>query len=316
MTQPAPFDAVSLRYLHAQHLATVPPEDAWLIDGVWGARHVGVLGGPPKTTKTWLALDIAISVASGTPCLGRFPCARPGPVLLYAAEDSEEMLRERIDAICASRGLSLPDVPLYAITEPALRLDLPSYQQKLNQTLAAVKPELVILDPFVRLHQQNENDAGAVSAILGYLRELQRRHLTAVLVVHHTRKNGSASSPGASLRGSSDFYAWGDDMLYLRRDDDHLVLTIEHRSSKSPDPIAVRLVDGPVPHLQVISQGARQRLGIDDSVMAALSGSALPLTRTALRTSLGVRNLDLGVVLAHLERSGRIVRTPSGWRPT
>lgn len=154
---------------------------------------------------------------------------------------------------CAfSRRCSAGGSSAGTITEPTLRLDTPSYQQKLNQTLASVKPELLILDPFVRLHQQNENDAGAVSAILGYLRELQRRHNTAILVVHHTRKNGSLTSPGASLRGSSDFYAWGDDMLYLRRDDDHLVLTIEHRSSKSPDPLALRLVDGDAPHLQVV----------------------------------------------------------------
>jgi len=315
MTTPAPFDSASLRYLHAQHLAAIAPDDVWLIDGLWGVQHVGVLGGPPKTTKTWLALDIAVSVASATPCIGRFPCSRSGPVLLFAAEDSEEMLRHRIDALCASRGLSLPDIPLYVITEPTLRLDTPSYQQKLSQTLAGVKPALLVLDPFVRLHQQNENDAGAVSAILGYLRELQRRHLTAILVVHHTRKNGSSTSPGASLRGSSDFYAWGDDMLYLRRHDEHLVLTIEHRASKSPEPLTLRLVDGNTPHLQVVANLPKQRAGIDEAVLSALSSSPLPLTRTALRSLLGVRNLDLGVALDHLERGGRIQRTPSGWRP-
>jgi hypothetical protein len=314
MTDSAPFDSVSLRYLHAQHLAAIAPEDAWLIDGLWGAHHVGVLGGPPKTTKTWLALDMAISVASGTPCLGRFTCARPGPVLLFAAEDSEEMLRRRIDSLCASRALSLPDIPLYVITEPSLRLDLPSYQQKLSQTLAAVKPELLILDPFVRLHRQNENDAGAVSALLGYLRELQRRHLSAVLLVHHTRKNGTSSSPGNSLRGSSDVHAWGDDMLYLRRDADHLVLVIEHRSCKSPEPVTLQLVDGDTPHLKVIDLAPKSRLGIHDALLSTLSRSS-PMTRTALRDQLRVRNHDLGLALEQLERAGRITSTPSGWRP-
>lgn len=313
--QPDPFDHVSLRYLHAQHLASVLPEHTWLIDGLWGARHVGVLGGPPKTTKTWLALDMAISVASATPCLGRFPCTRSGPVLLYAAEDSEEMLRHRIDALCMSRGISLPDIPLFVITEPSLRLDLPSHQQKLSHTLAGLKPELLILDPFVRLHRQNENDAGAVSAILGFLRELQRHHLTAIILVHHTRKNGAAGNPGSSLRGSSDVHAWGDDNLYLRRSDDHLVLTIEHRASKSPEPVTLQLVDGDTPHLTAIDVAPRSRLGMHDAVLSSLGRSTFPLTRTALRTELGVRNHDLGLALADLERAGRISRTASGWCP-
>jgi hypothetical protein len=314
MSHSTPFDSVSLPYLHARDLAAIPPQETWLIDDLWGVHHVGVLGGAPKTTKTWLGLDMAISVASGTPCLGRFRCARSGTVLLYAAEDSEDMLRHRIDCLCASRALSLPDIPVYVITEPALRLDLPSHQQRLSQTLASLKPELLVLDPFVRLHRQNENDAGAVSAILGYLRELQRHHWTAIALVHHTRKNGSSASPGNSLRGSSDVHAWGDDMLYLRREDDHLVLTIEHRSCKSLQPVTLRLVDGDAPHLEVINVVPRSRLGIDDAILSTLSRSGTPLTRTALRDQLRIRNQDLGLALEQLERASRITSTPSGWR--
>ena len=78
-------------------------------------------------------------------------------------------------------------------------------------------PRLLVLDPFVRLHRIDENDAGQVSALLGYLRELQREHDVAVLVVHHARKNGSAGQSGQSLRGSGDFFAWADSLLYVRR---------------------------------------------------------------------------------------------------
>jgi hypothetical protein len=43
----------------------------WLIDGLWSDAAVGVLGGEPKCCKSFLALDAAVSVASGTPRLGR-----------------------------------------------------------------------------------------------------------------------------------------------------------------------------------------------------------------------------------------------------
>jgi hypothetical protein len=80
---------------------------------------------------------------------------------------------------------------------------------RLRESVAKVAPRLLVLDPFVRLNRIDENAAGQVSALLGYLRELQREHDDAVLVVHHARKNGSAGQPGRSLRGSGDLCALG-----------------------------------------------------------------------------------------------------------
>jgi hypothetical protein len=44
----------------------------WLVQGLWSDQAVGILGGEPKCCKSFLALDLAVSVASGTPCLRRF----------------------------------------------------------------------------------------------------------------------------------------------------------------------------------------------------------------------------------------------------
>ena len=60
----------------------------WLVEEMWGARSVGVIGGAPKCSKTWLGLDIALSVATGTACLGKYVVPEPGPVLMYLAEDA------------------------------------------------------------------------------------------------------------------------------------------------------------------------------------------------------------------------------------
>ena len=81
-------------------------------------------------------------------------------------------------------------------------------------TLASQRPKLLILDPFVRLQRADENDARQVAAILAALRELARTFNAAVLLVHHARKSGAAV-PGQALRGSGDFWAWGDSNLYL-----------------------------------------------------------------------------------------------------
>jgi len=68
-----------------------------------GEACVGFIVEHPKGNKSWLSLDMAVAVASGTPCLGRFPVPRPGPVLVYAAEDHLDTVRTRLVGLCAGR---------------------------------------------------------------------------------------------------------------------------------------------------------------------------------------------------------------------
>jgi RecA-family ATPase len=284
----------------------------WLIEPLWTRAAVGILGGAPKCCKSWLALDIALSVASGTSALDAFDVKDSGPGLLFMAEDSAAVVKRRLLALCAHRGLSLDDIPLHVITTPVLRLDRERDQARLRDAARRFSPRLVLLDPFVRLHRIDENDAGEVSALLGYLRELQRELDLAVLVVHHARKNGSAVQPGQSLRGSGDLHAWGDSNLYVRRCKDSLTLTVEHRAAKAPEPISFELVDDEHPHLVIAAQGEKPADGLEQRVIDTLHARA-PLARAQLRDILHVRNERLGEVLARLAASGAIIHAGNGW---
>jgi hypothetical protein len=55
----------------AWRLAECPEQQRWLVDGLWSEEAVGIIGGEPKCCKSFLALDLATAVASGTPCLRR-----------------------------------------------------------------------------------------------------------------------------------------------------------------------------------------------------------------------------------------------------
>src|SRR5262249_60080845 len=116
-------------------------------------------------------------------------------------------------------GVALPDLDIQVITAPTLRLDLEADWRSPAQTVLELKPRLLILDPFVRLHRIDENASGEVAPLLAYLRELQRRYGLAVVVVHHAKKGAGRIRAGQALRGSSEFHAWGDSNLYLRRSD-------------------------------------------------------------------------------------------------
>lgn len=291
------------------HIDTKTPEPAWLITSLWGEQAVGFIGGTPKSCKTWLALELAVAVASGRPCLGRFAVRDPGPVLLYTAEDGAADVKRRVAAIARARKIELERLAVGLITEPMLQLDRPGDQHRLAATLAKVKPRMLVLDPLVRLHRGDENSAGDVSALLAFLRGLQREHGVAIAVVHHVRKNASSGQPGQALRGSGDLHAWSDSNLFLLHRNDRLELHAEHRNHPAPDPLAVVLATKPEHLVAADIDEDPHGNGLHElhvRVVEALAAS--PLTRTELRDRLRVRNETLGEVLAELEDQGRVHR--------
>jgi RecA-family ATPase len=305
----------------AHELTLLSAEQRWLIEGLWAAEAVGIVGGEPKCCKSFLALDMAIAVASATPCLRRFPVARPGRVLLFAAEDALSTVRQRLDGICASVGLCLADLDLQVITAPTLRLDIELDRNRLDDTVRALRPMLLILDPFVRLHRIDENVSADVAPLLDYLRGLQRRYQTAVVLVHHARKGAAHLRAGQALRGSSELHAWGDSNLYLRRTGvgDNLTLTIEHRAAASSEGLALHLNangDGLALHVD-------EPLSIDpshapapnalDRIEALLTDATVPLSLKALRAAAKMRAATVSDALAALVTQGRACRSDKGY---
>ena len=291
----------------------------WLVTGLWLEQAVGVLGGEPKCCKSFLALDLAVAVASGTACLRHFPVPTAGRVLLYAAEDALHIVRRRLEGICVAAQLNLLDLNVQVITAPTVRLDLQTDRDRLEHTVKELKPRLLVLDPFVRLHRVDENASGEVAPLLAYLRELQRRHQLAVLVVHHAKKGGARIRAGQALRGSSEFHAWGDSNLYLRRLENDLNLTVEHRAAPSPPPIALELAqrgDSLALELRAPTHPTEAPMpsSVEERILSALGRAGRPVPAAELRAQCCVRKATFYAQLDELTRSGRLVRTAEGYR--
>ena len=308
----------TLPVTRASELPVCLPEHAWLIQDLWATEAVGIVGGEPKCGKSFLALDMVVAVAAGVPCLRRFPAAQCGPVLLYAAEDALHVVRTRLEGICRAAAVTLADLPIHVITAPSVRLDLAEDRQQLQTTVATLRPVLLVLDPFVRLHRIDENASSEVAPLLAYLRELQRRFALAVVLVHHARKGAGTMRGGQALRGSSELHAWGDSNLYLRRVDERLLLSIEHRAAPSQsglplalrgngDALALAIVDAtpilPAPLLSPL-----------DKLADVLAHTDRPLTVVELRQACRMRTAHVCQALAALTAQGRVHKTAAGYR--
>lgn len=301
---------MTLPVCRAAHLAEKPETHRWLIEALWSDEAVGIVGGEPKCGKSFLALDLAVAVASGVPALRRYGVPHPGPVLLFAAEDPLHVVRDRLAAIAEASGVDFDTLDVHVITQPMLRLDLDADRQRLRQTVAALRPRLLVLDPFVRLHRIDENAAGEVAPLLASLRTLQRQLHAAVLVVHHARKGGDRKRPGQALRGSSELHAWGDSNLYLHRSHDDITLHVEHRAAPGLEALSLELRGGAGLALRAHPAPAPSPPTADpaERVRQALAHAGTPLTRAELRDACRIRTQTLGQVLARLKARGAVVQ--------
>ena len=145
--------------------------------------------------------------------------------------------------------------------------------------------------------------------ILAFLRHLQRRFASAVVLVHHARKS-AATRPGQALRGSSELHAWGDSNLYLRRRDNQIVMTVEHRAAPGLNDIEIELADdGQGPALRLRRQGpdkaVAQHPTAEQRIVEVLTDAEQPLSQAQIRKRAAARNSTVSATLQEL------IRTPA-----
>ena len=309
----------TLPVLNPAQLAQIPAQPAWMIEHLWGHSGVGIIAGAPKSCKSWMALDIAVSVATNTLCLGKFHILTAGRVLIYMAEDSLAILFQRLKSIANHKTVDWKEINIGILSPDSLQLDNKNDQQRLENTIKEEKPVMIILDPLIRMHSSDENCSGEVSAILAYLRRLQKTYNTAVCVVHHAKKNGfNASQPGLGMRGSSDFHAWGDSNLYLKRKDNNLILAVEHRAAQSIEPLHIKLnveIEETI-HLETVNASediSKITFNIEEKVLDLLSSDNTPITQKILRETFNVRNQTLSDALKKLQVQKKIHKSKKGW---
>lgn len=210
------------------------PENPHFIDeGLLNEGSVMVIGGPPKSYKSFILNSLLINVATGTNAFGAFrkhagkdhPCflvPQPRRILLFEQEIGEIDLKARFKDTLAE--LSSEQSPLLLTnlythsTDHSLQLDKPEGVKALDKIIGEIKPDLVAFDPLIEFHTSDENDAQEMSLVLRNLDLLREKHKFTSILSHHTKKPMEGSTgPGTPnrLRGSSALYGKGDAFLML-----------------------------------------------------------------------------------------------------
>lgn len=206
-----------------------------LVKELLGAGSLSVMFGPPQAGKSFLALDIAFSVATGRPWLGR-PTTQ-GPVV-YAVGEGQSGMRNRRMALALSRLAQGDAEPPMAFIPAAL--DAPREVDKLVACLdQAAKlygkpPSLLVIDTlFQYFGDGDENSAKDMRAFLAALRKLMEHHPALhVMVLHHSGKDEDRG-----MRGSSALLAAADTTIRLFWNDDRRAWRVD-KQKDGPDDLA------------------------------------------------------------------------------
>lgn len=226
----------------ADLLAKPEPKLEWLIENIWVDKSRGLIAGNPGVGKTWLALDMLISVASGQPCLGKYP-VKKGAVLLVEEEASEFNLSRRIHAMARARGLKDSDLSsLFHLTRQFAKM--PADAVDLFHIILENDIRLVVFDSLRRFHGADENSSSEMQPVLDAFARLNASTEASVILIHHLAKSNDVSTKPLfeRLRGSSDFWAWRDCLIGVEGEEESTLSTcsFQFRDAEAQAPIRVK----------------------------------------------------------------------------
>lgn len=214
-------DSDRMVWSHRQLLhANLPPLE-YVIEGLVVDAGLTLLGGKKKTGKSWMALQMAQTVAEGEPFLGR-PTTQ-GSVIYFALEDGPRRLSHRLNSTHAAEDLPIR-YRLKMISLDGGNVD------DIEKVIEMECPRLVIIDTLAaaKSGKADENAAGPMADITNALRRVaQRCGVAIVLVVHHGKR--LTGNVGDDVRGSSASAAAADVILGLYKKDGKHVLEAEGR---------------------------------------------------------------------------------------
>lgn len=216
----------------------------FIIDQVLTEGACGFIAGEPKCYKSWIGLDLALSISTGAHFLGKFRVVHPGPVLYIQEEDPLPTLKQRTGKIWAGKAtdrlelvrsddgtelLWLPpeaersfDPDIHAYVQKGLIVSDEAWQLWLDETIAHGmdgQPYVaVIIDTLMMVAGDvEENKSQAMTTqIFKPLKVLSRKHNTMMIVVHHMGKSEKPRA-GQRMLGAVANHAWSEDSLYLSR---------------------------------------------------------------------------------------------------
>lgn len=168
-----------------------------------------VLGAAPGVGKSFLGMDLVWRILHGQTFPDGSPVQRrsdTSTVLYVDAEAIPQVINQRAQAYgidCKRLFLLVPDL------HESLDFGEQKYRDRLTEMLAALQPELVIVDSLSSIHSRGQNNVEDVRDLLRFLSSVAAAFGTGLLLIHHIRKPGNGQDMQAYDLSMSDLSGSG-----------------------------------------------------------------------------------------------------------
>ncbi|AMJ59927.1 AAA family ATPase [Bosea sp. PAMC 26642] len=268
-----------------------------------------VLAGEPKAKKSWLALDIALSVARGEACLDKRKNLCPkGAVLYLALEDSQRRIKDRI-ALMLGGSQEWPANLFFETDWP--RMDADGLLRIRRWIEGTPEARLVIIDVFQKVRSR-AGGRGGYNKDYDDITELQKLAMEkeiGILLIHHLRKSGG--DPFDRITGSSGFQGASDTLIVLDRGRGGTRLLARGRDIEE---IAQELAfDDLAKHWRLAQPRAVVSTHPErDRIVQLLAASRTPLSSRDIEKATGQTNDAVRQLLKKMVDAGEIARVARG----
>lgn len=272
-------DTPRFKLYSLQEMRSRPPIP-YLMPDLLRERGMAMLYGAPETFKSFVTLDMCLTLASGIAGWGREASA-PLEVVYVAAESPEALAQDRANAWQQFHQVSDEDLRTFHMVDEVPHAADPAEVIEMLESirLAGVRPAVIVIDTlFWFMAGLSENDAKDASRAFEALKAISVKMQCLVVTVHHTGKDEKGP------RGSSSFHGGFDTMLEVTRDPCHDVLDLHVRKQK----------DG-AKRLNPITMLAKDFAG--SKVLQVADVEMVQRTRDAGKL---IDPAGIGVILAHL----------------
>lgn len=232
--------ALSIHDLLSRSIDPPPPLVHGLVDGGTGV----LIAGPPNVGKSWLAFDLALAVATGTPYLGYQ--TEQAPVLVIDEEGTEWGDQSRFRMMVEGREISKTgDIPLHLAIGRRFKLDSPRGIDAVRRMCERYRPKMIIIDSLVRVTTGDENRSRDMEQFFAIAKTIMRNTGAAIVFIHHVRKASKDDSLdlGDLIRGSSEIRAFFDTILIAQENQDGVEVHVNKQRWRKKQPGAVYRID-------------------------------------------------------------------------
>lgn len=192
---------------------------SWLVQDWLPDKSITFLVSPPESYKTWILLDLAVSISTGLPFMGQAKVNKTGAAMIIQQEDSHGGLTERLALIAEQKmGVTanlgkdmwqipcIPDLPIYIHPSRMLRFDNEKVLKELEEQIKLIKPKVILIDPLYSTTSGVDNYMADLANQMMILKTWRDKYGCSFVISHHSKKN---LDPDSTAREDS----WGSQFL-------------------------------------------------------------------------------------------------------